>query len=107
MQSPQFSILKKLTIGFLMVAIAFTLLNPSEKQYLSRVATDYGQMHEGLSIDIKELMHYGKSQKSNYILFSTYSYEFGNMRVSYWGVFSFIFYSGSESSEYKDPERWI
>ena len=106
MRSIQHLILKKLTIGFLIIAIVMTLLNPSEKQYLSRVAADYGQNHEGMSIGIKELMHYGSSQKSNYILFSAYSYEFGNMRVSYWGVLGIIFYSGSRSTASQETERW-
>ena len=97
---------KNLLIGILSVLIVLTLLNPSEERYLNRVAMDYGKIHEDMTIGAKELIQMGSSQKSNYVLFSTYTYTFGNLKVQYWGILNVIFYSGSGSSVEKSVDRW-
>jgi hypothetical protein len=87
-----------LIILFVFFTILF-LSNPSESTYLSRVSNDYAQYHHNMDISIEMLEHIGESNRTTYILFSTYDYKFGNMRVFYIGIANSIYYLGTKTKK--------
>ncbi|MEO1053135.1 MAG: hypothetical protein AAFX87_21060 [Bacteroidota bacterium] len=74
-------------IPFLAIVIlVLGLTNPNENRFLEKVAQDYGQFHGGMEIDEERLLKIGKSERSSYLIFSVYHYEFGNIGVAYFGI---------------------
>lgn len=97
---------KTLMIVFLLFSLILILGNPSERNYLNRVAKDYGATHHGLNFDAQSLLTLGESSRSNYLLWSTYTYRFGNVSVTYVGVVFQIFFlhSGIDTEHKKGNE---
>lgn len=92
---------KQVVLGILLLLIALIISNPSERHYLDRIMRDYGMKHPGLALNQKSLLHIGTSHRNSYLFFSNYTYQFGTIRVSYFGIGSFIFYLESSTEEPK------
>jgi hypothetical protein len=93
-------ILKHLHLIILFIFFAMLFLsNPSESTYLSRVSEDYAQYHQNMDISIEMLEHIGESNRTSYLLFSTYDYKFGNIRVFYIGIANSIYYLGTKTKK--------
>ena len=87
---------KQFILGLLVTLIGVLLLtNPLERHFFDRIASDYSGIHGGMKMNTAELEQLGESEKSNYLLFSTFTYRFGTIGVEYFGVAGYIFYSGS------------
>lgn len=74
----------------------FYLGNPSEKQYLQRIAKDFGEVHGGMRIAKEDLAKMGESNYESYLLFSRYSYRFGSIQVLYYGIGFQTFFKSSK-----------
>jgi len=100
---------KHIIILSLLVVMAFlSLSNPAEQSYLSRVSDDYKHYHLKAEIPAEVLQKVGQSNRSTYILFSTYDYRFGNVEIYYFGVASKIFYVGiKRATEKDDPVKVV
>ena len=83
----------------LLVAAFLGLSNPSEETYLARVSNDYTQYHINQEIPVEVLQHIGRSHRSTYLLFSTYDYQFGNVKVFYFGIANNIYYVGIQKQK--------
>ncbi|MEM9339023.1 MAG: hypothetical protein AAGA66_09865 [Bacteroidota bacterium] len=88
---------KQLIIAFLLLFLALIISNPSERRYLNRVSKDYGMSHHGVDLNPKSLLRMGESDRTNYLLFSRYTYQFGDISVSYVGLCTFVFFVSSSS----------
>lgn len=75
------------------------LSNPSETNYLTRVSDDYAKHHHNMDLPTEILQHIGASHRTSYFLFSTYDYEFGNMKVFYFGIANSIHYLGIQTKK--------
>jgi len=71
------------------------LSNPSEQKFLESVATKYGTHHGGTEMNISQLVKMGESDRQSYLIFSSYSYEFGTIGVEYVGIAYMTFFLGS------------
>lgn len=93
-------ILKHLYLFIILIFLSLLFIsNPSESTYLSRVSEDYAQFHHNKEITMKILEQIGQSNRTTYLLFSTYDYQFGNVRVFYVGVANSIYYLGSKTKK--------
>ncbi len=86
---------KHISFWSLVLLLALAVSNPEEHQFLERVAIDYGKLHGGMELSIKELIHMGESNRTSYFIFSVYSYKFGNIGVKYFGIALTTFFWGS------------
>lgn len=77
------------------LVLVLGISNPNEEAFLQKVSDTYGQFHGGLQFSPAELLEMGKSYRESYFLFSTYRYEFGSIRVNYFGAGNMVFYLGS------------
>jgi len=93
----------------LLVILAFlSYSNPTEKTYLSRVSHDYQQYHINYHIPTDILQTVGLSNRSTYLLFSTYNYQFGDTKIFYFGVASNIYYVGlKRKKKEKNPIKIV
>ncbi|WKV11670.1 hypothetical protein [Marivirga harenae] len=80
------------------------MLVPSEDDYLSRIANDYGASHQNFDLSAEDLAEYGEFEYHNRLLYSQFEYRFGNISVSYYGFLSFIIFEKSDFVERKAPE---
>lgn len=94
---------KQFSLGILFVIFGFLIgTNPMEKHFLDRLASDYSGIHAGMKINTTDLLEGGKSLKCNYLLFSTFNYQFGSIGVSYFGIAGTIFFTGSYRAEVRE-----
>jgi len=92
-----------LTVLVLLLVLAFlSFSNPSEKTYLTRVSNDYMEYHIKVEIPVEVLEQIGKSNRSTYLLFSTFDYQFGGVKVFYFGVANNIYYVGMKRKTKED-----
>ena len=99
-------------IKLLLVAVSLTLIflivtNPTEDKFLTRLGTDYGDIHHGTNVSNEILLHLGKSSRTSYILFSKYHYEFGNASADYFGIATLIFFKKSTYEPIAKEEKYI
>ena len=87
---------------FLLTLAILSLSNPSEKTYLTRVSNDYMEYHIKAEIPVEVLEQIGKSNRSTYLLFSTFDYQFGGIKVFYFGVANNIYYVGMKRKKKED-----
>jgi len=80
------------------------LSNPSEQKFLESVASNYSSQHGGMEMSVSQLIKMGESERNSYLIFSTYSYEFGTIGVEYFGMAYMTFYLGSYKSTVKANE---
>jgi hypothetical protein len=85
--------LRKTLISLILILSFSTLIitNPSEEVFLRRIAQDYGSNHAATYFTTDMLKNMGVSKHESYYLFSTLTYEFGNVGVSYEGIGNQIF----------------
>jgi hypothetical protein len=76
--------------------------NPSERNYLTRVSNDYTKFHHYDEIPVEVLQQIGDSNRTTYLLFSTYDYQFGKMKVFYFGFANSIYYIGLKRNSKKE-----
>ena len=83
----------------LLLLIALLLLlgytNPQEDEYLEKIAKDYNLDFHGEGLAVQLLQESGDGQYQNYILFSSYNYQFGNSGVAYFGLADKLFFINS------------
>ena len=93
----------------LLGSLAFlSFSNPTERTYLSRVSQDYKQYHADYDIPADVLQVVGRSNRSTYLLFSTYDYQFGDTKIFYFGVANQIIYMGSKKrKKEKNPIKIV
>ena len=105
----QSAIMKSFVYSTLIVVIAalITLLitNPSESKFLNRVSHDYGAVHKRQTLNKQALLMIGESHRKSYYLFSTYSYQFGNIKVDYVGIANTTIYMGSNAAVRRNPDE--
>ncbi len=91
----------------LILAIAI-LGAPSEGRFLTRLKRDYGMMHT-TPLSQSDLRKIGSSNYASYLLWSTYEYTFGTIKVNYFGIAFMTFYLGSsrESPLEDEPQQPI
>ena len=77
---------KSLQITLLVFLLFLIVGNPSQKSYLNKIAKDYGTVHHGLEMSAESLLKMGSLNRNSYLLFSTCTYTFGNISVTYLGV---------------------
>ena len=87
---------------FLLVLAFLSLSNPSEETYLTRVSDDYKEYHINADIPVEVLEQIGKSNRSTYLFFSTFDYQFGGIKIFYIGVANNIYYVGMQRSKKED-----
>lgn len=94
---------------FLVVSVVMLLMftNPSERQFLERVSLDYGSNHYGVVIDHDLLLEMGKSDRASFFIFSKFSYQYGNISVTYFGIANSIFFMDSKVNSYKIKKKSI
>ncbi len=85
--------LRKTLISLVLILSFSTLVitNPSEEVFLRRIVQDYGRDHANTYFTTDMLKNMGVSTHESYYLFSTLTYEFGNVGVSYLGIGNRIF----------------
>jgi len=100
---------KRLWIMIYVVLGALAISTPSEFRFEQRLATDYGSIHHGKSLDVGDLKAIGTSHYQSYVFFSRYHYSFGKIGVSYFGIGFMTFYLGSDQDNIstKHPETDI
>jgi len=81
----------KLFILFILFLV-LALSNPSEQKFLKSMATKYGTLHGGMKMTISQLAELGESNKDSYLIYSIYTYEFGNIGVRYFGIAGMTFF---------------
>lgn len=86
------------------IILILFILRPEEQAYKERIATDYGLAHHGLQIGIEMLEEIGQGQYQNYYLFSTYTYQYGNIGVAYYGLAGYVFFLQSYPADLKEEE---
>lgn len=86
--------LKRLTILLLFTFLVMVVTNPKERDYLGRIANDYGMVHAGAQLNVSDLLQMGEGVSADYLIFSRYQYSFGDVSVNYFGIFNGIYYTG-------------
>lgn len=99
--------LKKTFLVILLLITIAVWLVPKEIDYLERVAADYGGMHNGVEIDATQLSKIGSYQFEHHLLYSEFTYSFGNIAVTYRGYFTMIFQKDSETQAPEPPKNQI
>ncbi len=82
-----------------LVFLSLIVSNPNDVRFLNRIGQEYGSVHHGLAFSPGQLLEIGKGERSNFIIVSSYRYEFGNISVEYIGLAGFIWKTGSSVSE--------
>jgi hypothetical protein len=98
-------------VGIVLAVLIAVLIagNPSEGSYLNEVSNNYGQVHGGIQFSQSDLLEMGESNRTSYLLFSTYEYRFGSIGVRYVGFLFSVFQVGSfrEEIPVKDKKEEI
>jgi len=81
----------------LIVILVLVVTKPSEQDFFDKIVSDYGQVHSGFELSSAELKNMGSTKYHSQLLFSSYSYKFGGIEVSYWGILGNVFYRGYEN----------
>lgn len=81
----------------LIVILVLVVTKPSEQDFFDKIVSDYGQVHPGFELSSAELKNMGSTKYHSQLLFSSYSYKFGGIEVSYWGILGNVFYRGYEN----------
>ena len=81
------------------------LTNPTDGDYLQKVSEDYGSVHAGYDFSVKDLRVVGEGTRKSYWFFSTYSYRFGNLGVTYFGMAKMVVYTGSFNEPVKEKKE--
>lgn len=94
----------KRKVYFALIFIVGTLIlgNPPQGYYLRTLSEDFGSVHQGVTLGVSELQKIGTSSYHSYLLFSTYEYAFGTIKVKYLGLGFMTFYMGSNVSSNQD-----
>lgn len=82
--------LKYIGFGIVLLAAILFFSNPSEADFMEKIVEDYGQIHPGFELSTSDLQEMGSTHYSSFLVYSTYAYEFGNIKVHYIGVFGSI-----------------
>ncbi len=93
---------RKIHILLLIIIAILVLGNPTEVRYLNRLQKDYGTMHGGSILSIKDLNQIGKSSTTSYLLWGFYEYTFSTIKVKYFGIAFMTFYLGSNTDPIKE-----
>lgn len=98
---------KKIFLLILLLATIAVWLVPKELAYLERVANDYGGMHGGVEIDAIQLSKIGSYKFEHHLLYSEFTYSFGNIAVTYRGYLSMIFLQERENQSPRPVENQV
>jgi hypothetical protein len=99
--------LKKIFLLILVLITISVWLVPKEFAYLERVADDYGGVHGGIEIDAIQLKKIGSYQFEHHLLYSEFTYSFGNIAVTYHGYLSMIFLQEREKQTTSPSQNQI
>ncbi len=91
--------IRKLIFIFLFLLILLVWLAPKEADYLDRVATDFVEIHENVEINPTQLLELGTYSYNHHLIYTEFTYYFGEVSVKYYGFFTFIFFSESKIGE--------
>ena len=97
--------LKYIGIGIVLLAVILFFSNPSESDFMEKIVEDYGQIHPGFELSASDLQKMGSTHYSSFLVYSTYAYEFGNIKVHYLGVFGSIHSLGFDQNEKGDKKE--
>lgn len=88
-------------------SIALWLSNPAEFTYLEKVSKEYSKHHHRAEISNEVLKQIGESKRVNYILFSTFEYNFGEMNFYYVGFASYVYFMGLKYEREDQPLKVV
>lgn len=92
--------IKILSISIIGILVGILWIsNPTETTYLKEISVEYSKYHNDMEISHEVLRNIGKKKRNNYILFSTYSYKFGNLTYFYFGAASRVYSMGYSYEE--------
>ncbi|MFT4755609.1 MAG: hypothetical protein ACI91R_000242 [Vicingaceae bacterium] len=89
--------LKYGSVFLLIVILALVFTKPTEQDFFNKIVSDYSHVHPGFELSNAELENMGSTQYHSQLLFSSYTYKFGGIEVSYWGILGNVFYRGYEN----------
>ena len=88
--------LKSFLVYFLcFLTLILWISNPREASYLRNISVEYAKFHSAQAIPGDVIKKIGSSKRKNYLIFSTYTYQYGNMSFYYLGVANTIFFMGT------------
>jgi len=96
--------LRVFLISATLMLLLLVFTNPKESDYLQSISSNYGELHYGLSLDEGDLLKLGKGKRTSFLFFSTYKYRYGTISVSYFGILSKVYFTGSSWSM-KESEK--
>lgn len=89
--------MKKLYKVILLLLMIFLVIGtPTKGTFMEAVKEDFMLRHPGISIGTDLLSTMGSASYKTYLLWSSFSYQFGNVTVKYLGIGFMTFYLGSE-----------
>lgn len=94
-----------LTVIITLIISLLVIGKPSERRFLHHVASEYGSAHHGFNLNADNLAQIGATKYHSYILFSTYTYAFGNISVSYAGIGFLIFKTNSSMKSTREDAQ--
>ena len=81
---------------------------PSEQEFLDRIARDYSNLHPDFQLSSADLVKVGSTQYRSQLIFSSYTYKFGSIEVSYWGILGSVYSNGYRNEvEYEEESTTI
>ncbi len=99
--------LKKVFLFILLLTTIAVWLVPKEFAYLERIADDYGNLHEGVDIDALQFSKLGNYQFEHHLIYSEFTYTFGNIAVTYRGYLTMIFLQESATEDPSPSQNQI
>ncbi len=96
--------LRVFLISAMLMLLLLFFTNPNESDYLKSISSNYGELHHGLSLDESDLLKLGNGKRASFVFFSTYKYRYGTISVSYFGILSKVYFTGS-SWDMKESEE--
>jgi len=100
--------IKSILLIFVCLAvISLWMSNPVESIYLERVSMEYSKNHHHAEISNEVLKQIGNSERINYFLFSTYTFEYGEMNFYYIGVANNVYFLGLKYEREEQPLKVV
>lgn len=99
---------KVLVILLLLLTSICIIKNPSEDDFMHQIVMDYSLSHPEFELTKSDLIKMGTTKYSSYLIFSTFSYRFGDIEVYYWGILGSIYSNGfKENLQQKQNNKTV
>lgn len=92
---------------FILLVFILTLVwtNPRKEVFFDTLGQHYGKIHKGIHLSTKDLKKIGQYEYTSYWMFSSFNYQFGTIQVSYIGLGTFVFQTGTSVAPVKEDKR--